>query len=85
MLHHPVPARLLLSAEVWTVEELLQAEELHPAASGLVDERQMLVEHPLLDVVGGAFERDVSLDLYQPTAHDPAHEERSCQKSQQYF
>src|SRR5258707_14396905 len=34
----------------------------------------MLVEHPLLDLVGGAFERDVCLDLYESAAYHPPHE-----------
>ena len=35
-----------------TVEQLLQAQQLDAAPRGLIDERQVLVEHPLLDVVG---------------------------------
>ena len=68
-----VPARLLLGAEVRAVEELLQAEDLDAAPRRLVDERQVLVDHRLLDVVGRALERHVGLDLNQSAAHDPAH------------
>src|SRR5262245_9690037 len=71
--HHLVPAGLLLGAEVRAVEEFLETQKLHASPRRFVNERQVLVEHPLLDVVSGTFEGDVSLDLYQPAAHDPAH------------
>ena len=64
-----VPAWLLLGAEVRAVEEFLQAQHLNATPPGLVDERQMLVEHPLFDVVGAAVERNVCLDLYQSAAY----------------
>src|SRR5262249_47368295 len=71
--HHVVPAGLLFGAEVGTVEEFLQAEELDAAPRRFFDERLMLAEHPLLDVVGGTFEGDVCLDLCQSASHDLAH------------
>jgi hypothetical protein len=73
-LDHFVPARLLLGAKIRPVEEFLQTEHLHAPPCRLFDERQVLVKHPLLDVVCGTFEGDVSPDLYQSAAHDPAHE-----------
>src|SRR3954467_3098076 len=77
-LDHVVPERLLLGAKVRTVEQILEAQHLYAAASGFIDQRQMLVEHPLLDVVGRALERDVCLDLNQSATYDPRHE-HSCQ------
>ena len=68
-----VPARLLLGAEVGAVEQLLQAEDLDALLAGVLDERQVLVDHPLLDVVGGSLERDVRLDLDQAAADDSRH------------
>src|SRR4051812_13194167 len=77
-LDHVVPARLLLGAKVRTVEQFLEAQHLYAPASGFIDQRQMLVEHPLLDVVGRALEGDVCLDLNQSATYDPPHE-HSCQ------
>ena len=48
-LGHLVPARLLLGAEVGPVEELLQAQDLDAPPRRLLDQRQVLVDHPLLD------------------------------------
>src|SRR3954447_7991935 len=85
-LDHVVPARLLLGAKVRTVEQFLEAQPLYAPASGFIDQRQMLVEHPLLDVVGRPFERDVCLDLNQTATYDPPHErllsEPAAQKAQ---
>ena len=44
-----VPLRLLLGAEVRTVEELLEAQDLHLLPRGLIDQLEMLVDHRLLD------------------------------------
>jgi hypothetical protein len=46
-----VPALVLAGAEVRPVEDLLQAEDLRALLRGLLDQRQMLVEHRLLDLL----------------------------------
>jgi hypothetical protein len=45
-----VPALVLPGAEVGAVEDLLQAEDLDALPAGLLDERDVLVEHRLLDL-----------------------------------
>ena len=68
-----VPARFLLGAEVGAVEQLLQAEDLDALPAGVLDERQVLVDHPPLDVVGGPVEGDVGLDLDQAAFDRSSH------------
>src|SRR5262249_35557711 len=48
-----VPALVLARAEVRAVEDLLQAEDLHALLAGLVDQRQVLLEHRGLDLGHG--------------------------------
>ncbi len=69
-----VPAFVLAGAEVGAVEDLLEAEDLHALLRRLVDEREVLVEHRLLDpgdrlrlVIEGV----AALD--QPTPDDVRH------------
>jgi hypothetical protein len=69
---HLVPTRLLFRAEVRSVEQLLQAQQLDAAPARLRDERQVLLEHPLLDVFRGPVERNVGLHLYQSAAYHSA-------------
>ena len=48
-----VPVRVLRRAEVGTVEDLLEAEDLHALLAGFVDERQVDVDGRLPDLVDG--------------------------------
>ena len=44
-----VPARFLLGTEVRTVKQLLQADDLCPALGRFGDQRDVLLDHRLLD------------------------------------
>ena len=69
-----VPLGGLLGAEVRTVEDLLQADDLRAGFGGLLDVGHVLVDHGLL----GGFERGVGRrgvgGLNQRTANDARHE-----------
>jgi len=45
-----VPATILARAEVRPVEDFLQTQDLHAVLAGLVDHRQVLLEHRRLDL-----------------------------------
>ena len=47
-LGHRVPSLVLLGAEVGTVEDLLQTEDLHSLTGRLFDESEVLLQHVLL-------------------------------------
>src|SRR5690606_27430549 len=69
-----VPARILARAEVRAVEHLLQAEDLHALATGLVDQWQVLLDHRLADLGDRAtlaVDRIGALD--QPAAYGIGH------------
>ena len=68
-----VPARVLAGAEVWTVEDLLQAEDLHASLASLFDERDVFFEHRRLDLGDGA-----SLVVNRVGALDQATLQDSC-------
>jgi hypothetical protein len=68
-----VPPRFLLGAEVGTVEELLQAQDLHLLASGLFDERNVPLDHCLFDRRELALGAEHIPRLDEPTAHCPGH------------
>ena len=69
-----VPARVLLRREVGAVEQLLQAEHLHAARAGLVDEAQVLGDHRLAHVgQAGLVGREDVAGLDQAAADDAWH------------
>ena len=49
-----VPARVLAGAEVWSVEDLLQAQNLHALLASVFDHGKVLVHHRLLNFLDGA-------------------------------
>src|SRR4029079_18428347 len=51
-----------------------QTQNLNARPGGLINERQMLVEHPLLDLVGRAVERNVRFGLNESAPYRPRHE-----------
>jgi hypothetical protein len=51
----PVPFDVLLSGEIRTVEDLLQAEYLNALLLRLFDEGQVFLDHCFLDLQQGAF------------------------------
>jgi hypothetical protein len=50
-----IPGLVLAGAEVRSVEDLLEAENLDSLLAGFVDQRKMLLEHGVLDLIDGAF------------------------------
>ncbi len=68
-----IPARRLLRAEIWPVENFLQADNLRSSRGRLTDHAHMLVDHGLLDFFQRPLGRyDVS-GLNQRTANDTRH------------
>ena len=49
-----VPARVLAGAEVWSVEDLLQAQNLHALLASVFDHGKVFVHHRLLNFLDGA-------------------------------
>ena len=68
-----IPVRVLLGGEVWAIEKLLQADDLHATAGGVFDHSHMLIDHSLLDLFNRAFGRLAVGSLYESASHDSRH------------
>src|SRR5262249_40539253 len=58
-LGEPVPLAVLLGAEVGTVEELLEAEDLDALLRRLADQAEVLLDHGVLDLLDRTLRVDV--------------------------
>src|SRR5882724_476482 len=64
-----VPVRVLLGRKVWSIEELLEANDLHALLRRVIDHRNVLIDHGLLDLLQWAFGWFFIGGLYQSAFH----------------
>src|SRR5207247_7409278 len=68
-----VPLAVLLCAEIWTGENLLHADDLHPFFRSLIEKLEMLLDVGFADflqrLVGGARMRRLNQAAFDDTGH----------------
>jgi hypothetical protein len=63
------------------MEELLEAEDLNPFLTCLLDEFEMFLDHVLLDLLLGLISRNITIYLSQTASYDSWHLTSSLKKS----
>ena len=72
-LDHRVPSGVLLGREVWPVEQLLQAQDLDVSARRPLDQRDVLVNQELLEMIDRRGRLLANRGLDEPSPHDARH------------